>query len=115
MSDPLAPQPPPTPGQGDVWLDIVYAIWNLDRATGLRLAFLRPLAGQMQDRRDQGIARYGVPLQYDNGRDPWIDALQEALDLVAYLWQARAPWWMRWGAVGWAWLIQRRLSDRSTP
>lgn len=110
LPDPLAPQPPPTPGDGDVWLDIVYAIWNLDRATGFRLAFLRPLAGQMQDRREQGIARYGVPLQYDNGRDAWIDALQEALDLVAYLWQARAPWWMRWAAVGVAWVLSRKVA-----
>lgn len=110
MPDPLAPQPPPKPGHGDVWLDVVDSIWRIDRSTGFRLAFLRPLAGQMQDRREQGIASYGTPLQYDSGLDYWREARDEALDLVAYLWAARAPWWMRWGAVGWAWLLSRRVT-----
>lgn len=39
--------------------------------------------------RDQvGKKRYGTPLQANNGRDPLMDAYQEALDLCAYLRQA---------------------------
>lgn len=114
VPDPLAPQPPPKPGHGDVWKDVIAAVDNVGHWTGYRIHSLRALANDMFGRRIQGLERYHVPLQYDNGRDPWIDALQEALDLVAYLWQARAPWWMRWGAVGWAWLLSRRV-ERNPP
>lgn len=39
--------------------------------------------------RDQvGRERYGTPLQAQNGRDPLVDAYQEALDLAVYLRQA---------------------------
>jgi Lar family restriction alleviation protein len=31
-----------------------------------------------------GLDRYGVPLRYDDGRPPGVDAFQEALDLGAY-------------------------------
>lgn len=82
---------------------------------GLWRRWIAPVAADMAERRDLGIARYGTPLQYGNGRDPWVDAYQEALDLVAYLWQARAPWWMRWAAVGLAVAIRRHIHTRSTP
>lgn len=39
----------------------------------------------MQERDQQGRERYGVPLCAHNGRDACVDALQEALDLCAYL------------------------------
>ena len=39
----------------------------------------------MQERKAVGIARYGTPLQANNGRDALVDAYQEALDLVMYL------------------------------
>lgn len=42
----------------------------------------------MKTRKQLGIGRYGVALQPFNGRDPLIDAYQEALDLVMYLRQA---------------------------
>lgn len=42
----------------------------------------------MQERDRVGRERYGTPLQAHNGRDPLIDAYQEALDLVVYLRQA---------------------------
>lgn len=35
-----------------------------------------------------GRQKYGTPLTADNGRDPLVDAYQEALDLVVYLRQA---------------------------
>ena len=69
----LQPEPPPTPGTGDLWLDVI------ERTTD---PVLREL---YVARRAQGIARYGVPLQRDNGRDHLRDAVQEAVDLVVYL------------------------------
>lgn len=39
----------------------------------------------MQERDRVGRARYGTPLQADNGRDHLVDAYQEALDLAVYL------------------------------
>jgi hypothetical protein len=60
-------QPAPVSGKGDIW-KLVFA--------------------DMEARREQGIERYGVPLQIHNGRDALMDAYQEALDLVVYLRQA---------------------------
>lgn len=42
----------------------------------------------MQERDTQGAKKYGTRLQANNGRDPLVDAYQEALDLVVYLRQA---------------------------
>jgi hypothetical protein len=42
----------------------------------------------MRERDQLGRRRYGVPLQAHNGRDPLVDAYQEALDLAVYLRQA---------------------------
>lgn len=39
----------------------------------------------MERRNEEGIKRYGVPLQANNGRDMLMDAYEEALDLCAYL------------------------------
>lgn len=36
-----------------------------------------------------GRSKYGTPLRVHNGREPLVDALQEALDLMAYLQQAK--------------------------
>jgi hypothetical protein len=41
-----------------------------------------------KERMEMGIEKYGIPLQPNNGRDPLIDAFQEAMDLVLYLRQA---------------------------
>lgn len=60
-------QLPPQPSQGDVWLLVLK---------------------DMEERRKHGIEKYGVPVQPDNGRDPLVDAYQEALDLCVYLRQA---------------------------
>lgn len=60
-------QPPPQPGQGDMWLLVM---------------------DDMAARRETGIGRYGTPLQAHNGRDALVDAYQEALDLAVYLRQA---------------------------
>lgn len=42
----------------------------------------------IEERNEAGIEKYGVALQANNGRNPLIDAYQEALDLVVYLRQA---------------------------
>lgn len=42
----------------------------------------------MEERREVGIAKYGKPVRAGNGRDPLLDAYQEALDLAVYLRQA---------------------------
>lgn len=87
--------PPPRPSTGDVWAEVLAS----------PLARLVP-AGVRADcraRRELGIARYGVPLQRGNGRDTGLDAYEEAADLLAYLYAARAPWPLRWGA--WAMLV----------
>jgi hypothetical protein len=44
----------------------------------------------MKQRRKFGIAKYGTPVQANNGRDALMDAYQEALDLAVYLRQAIA-------------------------
>lgn len=69
----LQPQPDPTPSTGDVWLEIINDLEDND--------ILKPYC---IERRQQGIDRYGTPLQRDNGRDHLLDALQEALDLMVY-------------------------------
>ena len=45
----------------------------------------RIVIGDMVERSNVGIQRYGVPLQANNGRDMLVDAYQEALDLAVYL------------------------------
>lgn len=42
----------------------------------------------MRERDVVGRLKYGTALQAHNGRDPLVDAYQEALDLVVYLRQA---------------------------
>lgn len=68
MSDNLIQeQASPKPSEGDVWLLVLK---------------------DMEARRLHGIEKYGVPVQPYNGRDPLVDAYQEALDLCVYLRQA---------------------------
>lgn len=130
MADHLDPQPPPKPGRGDVWLDVmrsispsyIHARTAPDGETAYTLSRLAPPVSErvrslrfllfvdMGERRAQGLARYGTPLQYDNGRDHWTDAYQEFLDGVAYLHAARAPWWMRWASILFAALVRRHVT-----
>ena len=108
MSAADTPEPPPRVGTGDVWLDVVEDVASL--------AGWLPIFGQMLPdmamRRSEGIRRYETPLQYGNGRDPWVDLYQELLDACAYSWQAGAPWWIRWPIVALAWAIRRRVPGR---
>jgi hypothetical protein len=98
----LQPEPPPTPGTGDVWLDVI------ERTTD---PVLREL---YVARRAQGLARYGVPLQRDNGRDHLCDAVQEAVDLVVYL-EAAAQRELQAEAEGLARAVWDVLASRAVP
>lgn len=42
----------------------------------------------LEERYQEGVRRYGVPLQPFNGRAPLQDAYEEAVDLALYLRQA---------------------------
>lgn len=42
----------------------------------------------LSERYEEGVRRYGVPLQPFNGRDALQDAYEEAIDLCLYLRQA---------------------------
>ena len=67
-SSPNKPEPPPLPNDSP-------AIWDL-------------VIKDMAERDRGGREKYGTPLQAHNGRDPLVDAYQEALDLCVYLRQA---------------------------
>lgn len=64
----IADQPQPTPSDRR-------PVWDL-------------VIEDMRERDRVGRQRYGTPLQAHNGRDPLVDAYQEALDLAVYLRQA---------------------------
>lgn len=64
----VASQPAPLPSSGP-------PIWPL-------------VVADMQARDQLGRERYGTPLRAHNGRDPLVDAYEEALDLAVYLRQA---------------------------
>jgi hypothetical protein len=66
----ITDQPAPVPNERP-------AVWDL-------------VIADMQNRDRIGRERYGTPLQPHNGRDPLVDAYQEALDLAVYLRQAIA-------------------------
>lgn len=53
-----------------------------------RVAIVDLVVADMVERKRVGTERYGTPLQAFNGRDPLVDAYQEALDLVMYIRQA---------------------------
>jgi hypothetical protein len=98
----LQPEPPPTPGTGDLWLDVI------ERTTD---PVLREL---YVARRAQGLARYGAPLQRDNGRNHLCDAVQEAVDLVVYL-EAAAQRELQAEAEGLARAVWDVLASRAVP
>lgn len=68
----LAPQDAPAPATGDVWAELI------------RRHLPESLLSFAEERRRQGIERYGTPLQAFNGRDIRMDLFQEVLDGIAY-------------------------------
>jgi hypothetical protein len=68
----------PTPSDGpDVWAEAIKHAEEVNLGPSL--------IQRMRERRALGVERYGTPLQPGNGRDNLRDALEEALDLYAYL------------------------------
>lgn len=84
VPDELAPQPPPAnPPRGPaVWPMVIEEAEETERDPRL--------IAMMRARDKQGRAKYGVPLCANDGRNTAMDALQEALDLIAYLRKRRA-------------------------
>jgi hypothetical protein len=62
----------PKEGQGDVWADVLKHMPE------------SPFKDVCRARRKMGIAKYGQPLQYGDGRDPIVDLFQELLDAIVY-------------------------------
>ena len=77
-----APQPPQPPPVTD---DAGPEVWP---ALLAEVALSPELRALCEERDAMGRAKYGTPLMVNNGREPLVDALQEALDLVVYLHQA---------------------------
>lgn len=79
----VIPEPPP------VRTDSL-AVWPLviadlpERLCGAPPGLLTRLAVDMAARNVEGTRKYGTPLQVENGRNPTVDAYQEALDLCVY-------------------------------
>lgn len=90
--------PPPRPSTGDVWREVI---------DGPGRCLPADLRAAMEARRSLGIARYRFPVQRGNGRDHRLDAVEEALDLVAYLHAGNAPVLLRWGALVLLWAVWR--------
>lgn len=67
------PEPAPKEAEGDLWADLMRQRW-----------FPAGLRQEAEARRLLGIARYGRPLQADNGRDHLRDCLDEMLDGAVY-------------------------------
>jgi hypothetical protein len=61
------------------------------------------------EREAMGKAKYGTVLQTHNGRNPLVDALQEATDLVMYLQQAA----LEGRAAGKGWKVAEILGQRA--
>jgi hypothetical protein len=70
VTNQISDQPAPLPSNGPPIVDLVVA--------------------DLEERKQVGIERYGMPLRANNGRDALVDAYQEALDLCMYLRQAIA-------------------------
>ena len=79
------PQPPPQPGKDAVWPLVI----DDARSSGVSSELLHA----MRERQEFGLRKYGIQLETCNGRDPLEDALDEALDGVAYMcqWAEEAP------------------------
>ena len=75
------PEPPPVTNDSP-------PVWPMVIDDVIRYGLRPELVGLMEERDRIGREKYGTPLQPFNGRDPIVDALQEALDLAVYLRQA---------------------------
>ena len=76
-------QPLPTASDSPYIHDLVAA-----EIQGLDDPIMLAIAADLEARKTLGIKRYGQPLQAFNGRNPILDAYEEALDLLVYTRQA---------------------------
>jgi hypothetical protein len=76
------PQPPPSKSDSPAIWPLVIADLCAD------FSGIEQLIADALDRDAFGSRKYGTRLQAFNGRDPLVDAYQEALDLTVYLRQA---------------------------
>jgi hypothetical protein len=77
-------EPPPHAGKIAVWPLVIQDVEEIYAPSLLRDRFI----AEVRSRNVDGIAKYGTPLQTHNGRNPLVDAFQEAMDLTVYLRQA---------------------------
>lgn len=77
----------PLPKQHDGPFVADQLIERLTRSDGANPVVLL-ICQLLEDRKQVGIQRYGTPLQAFNGRDVVQDAVEEAIDLSTYLFQA---------------------------
>lgn len=104
-----------------VWEEVIGKLLNWMEPSDL----LNQIVTDCHERDRLGRERYGTPLQPFNGRDPLIDAYQEAQDLVAYLAQCAMEedgrrsgmeadyWFMCWDAVKTLRELRQRINRRA--
>jgi hypothetical protein len=85
--DPTKPEPAPIKNDRPAIQDLVIADLRQRTGTAPR-AYAGLVAADIEERKAQGLAKYGTLLQAHNGRNAIVDAYQEALDAVQYLKQA---------------------------
>jgi hypothetical protein len=77
-----APEPKPQPNDNPaIWDLVLRDVPHLGDVTSEPII---ALCADMGARDAMGRAKYGMPLTAGNGRNPWTDAYQEALDGCAY-------------------------------
>lgn len=86
------PEPAPTPNDRPAIWDLVVAdvegTMSVNYPESSEIAVKTHAVADMRARDAFGRAKYGTPLQPENGRDALVDAYQEALDLSVYLKQS---------------------------
>jgi hypothetical protein len=87
MSTLIKDQPNPIAGKGDVLLSVIESVKLLAQTNPDCKEECETLVALLEERRLLGISRYGTPLQLFNGRDAFLDTMQELLDASAYIQQ----------------------------
>jgi hypothetical protein len=82
MTSPNTAEPPPTDSSGpEIWPLVIVDLRS-------RFTYAEHIVEDAEERNRLGIEKYGQPLRASIGRNPLVDAYQEALDLMVYLRQA---------------------------
>lgn len=79
-------QPPPKKNKGKSIHDLIRRdLAKIHSGAPVQQAGVQAVAGLIVERKEYGLKKYGTILQANNGRDAIQDAMEEALDLAAYL------------------------------